>query len=62
MSTRAGVAVIFALLSDYLLAPALLKLVIRTKYGRTLAEQWSIQRPGPDRSDLGGQVEAESQA
>ncbi|MCH9046735.1 MAG: hypothetical protein IIA40_11580 [SAR324 cluster bacterium] len=52
---------LFALLSDFLLAPALLELVIRTNYGRTLAEKWSNQRPGPDRS-VGGQVEAESRA
>lgn len=36
-----GVTLIFALLSDFLLAPAMLELVIRTKYGRTLAEKWS---------------------
>ncbi len=53
---------LFALLSDFLLAPAMLELVIRTNYGRTLAEKWSNQRLGPDRSDLGGQVEAESRA
>ncbi len=62
VSTRAGVTMLFALLSDFLLAPALLELVMRTNYGRTLAEKWSNQRPGPDRSDLDGQVEAESRA
>ncbi|MCH8887661.1 MAG: RND family transporter [SAR324 cluster bacterium] len=36
-----GTTLIFALLSDFLLAPAMLELVIRTKYGRTLAEKWS---------------------
>lgn len=53
---------LFALLSEFLVAPPLLELVIRTKYGRTLAEKWSTQRPGPDRSDLGGQFEAEIRA
>ena len=38
-----GVTLIFALLSDFLLAPAMLELVIRTKYGRSLAEKWSTQ-------------------
>ena len=53
---------LFALLSDFLLAPALLALVIRTTYGAPLAEKWSNQRPGPDHSDLGGQFEAEIRA
>ena len=36
-----GITLIFALLSDFLLAPAMLELVIRTKYGHTLAGKWS---------------------
>ncbi|MCZ6557016.1 MAG: MMPL family transporter, partial [SAR324 cluster bacterium] len=36
-----GITLIFALLSDFLLAPAMLELVIRTNYGRGLAEKWS---------------------
>ncbi len=35
-----GVALILALLADFLLAPALLVLVTRTSYGRTLTERW----------------------
>ena len=57
-----GVTLIFALLSDFLLAPAMLELVIRTNYGRGLAEKWSTQRSGPDRTDLGGPVGAASRA
>jgi predicted RND superfamily exporter protein len=35
-----GVALILALLSDFLLAPALLTLVIRTSYGHSLTLRW----------------------
>ena len=36
-----GVALIFALLADFLLAPAMIMLVLRTQYGRTLTGKWS---------------------
>ena len=36
-----GTTLIFALAADFLLAPALLTLVTRTRYGRSLAERWS---------------------
>ncbi len=36
-----GLTLIFALAADFLLAPALLILVTRTRYGRTLTERWS---------------------
>ena len=39
-----GVTLILALLADFLLAPALLVLVTRTSYGRTLTEKWSEKR------------------
>lgn len=35
-----GVTLIFALIADFLLAPAMMELAIRTKYGRSLAERW----------------------
>ncbi len=36
-----GLTLIFALAADFLLAPALLILVTRTRYGRRLTERWS---------------------
>ena len=35
-----GLTLIFALAADFLLAPAIMELAIRTKYGRSLAERW----------------------
>ena len=40
-----GAALIVALLSDFLLAPALLTLIIRTPYGRRTAARWVIFAP-----------------
>ena len=40
-----GLALIFALLADFLLAPAMLVLVIRTRYGRSLTLKWCGTAP-----------------
>ena len=42
-----GLTLIFALLADFLLAPAILMLVTRTSYGRTLTERWSGAQATP---------------
>jgi hypothetical protein len=36
-----GVALLLALAADFLLAPAMMILVIRTRYGRSLTRKWS---------------------
>ena len=41
-----GLALAFALLAVFFLAPAMLVLVIRTRYGRSLALKWSGAAPG----------------
>ncbi|MCZ6730163.1 MAG: efflux RND transporter permease subunit, partial [SAR324 cluster bacterium] len=40
-----GIALLFALAADFLLAPAMLTLVIRSSYGRTLTERWCNLEP-----------------
>ena len=41
-----GLALLFALLADFFLAPAMLVLVFRTRYGREVAFRWGSSGSG----------------
>jgi hypothetical protein len=40
-----GATLVFALLADFLLAPAILTLVTRTEFGRQVAARWGASQP-----------------